>query len=538
MADIFLSYSRADRARAEEIAKALEEEGFSVWWDKVLRAGQTYDEVTEGKLRDAKAVVVLWSNVSVKSKWVRAEATLGERSSAVIPAMIEADAERPILFELIQTADLSAWTGDREDENWKSFVADIRLAVDQRTDPQTAPSEAAAEAPDATIEITYWNSIKDGSEAADFESYLKRYPDGHFADLARNRISALSAAGAAPVPPPPETPKPAPPPAPPVAPEVAKPAPAAPPKPAPAPKPAPPKPAPQPQPTALKPSQPPEKKRGGRSLIYAAAALAAVGAIGVFVSGGAPGGLPGGVTIVPPTPETFADCDVCPVMQPIPAGSFQMGSPDGEPGGQEYERPVREVTVPAFALAATEVTFDQWDACRADGDCAHNPADRGFGRGGNPVIGVSYTDAKAYAAWLSRKTGRQYRLPSEAEWEYAARAGTTTSYWWGDAFEAARVPSDAPVEAESLEANPFGLKGMLGNATEWVEDCYLNSYDGAPDDGSPRLSSGDCSLRVMRGGDWESDAAGIRAANRKRNRAGLRDRRNGFRIATSDLEPR
>ncbi len=111
MADIFLSYSRADRPVAQTMAEALEAEGFSVWWDKILRAGQTYDEVTETMLRDAQVVIVLWSETSVQSKWVRAEATLGQRKCELVPVMIE-DAERPIMFELIQTADLIGWSSD------------------------------------------------------------------------------------------------------------------------------------------------------------------------------------------------------------------------------------------------------------------------------------------------------------------------------------------------------------------------------------------------------------------------------------------
>lgn len=143
MASIFLSYSRADRPKAQQIAETLQAEGFSVWWDKVLRAGQTYDEVTEGMLRDADVVIVLWSTVSVKSKWVRAEATLGQRTSVLVPAMIE-DAERPIMFELTQSADLIGWDGDRNDPRWKEFVADVSRAAEQSVPPpEAAPAPAS-----------------------------------------------------------------------------------------------------------------------------------------------------------------------------------------------------------------------------------------------------------------------------------------------------------------------------------------------------------------------------------------------------------
>ena len=198
VADIFLSYSRADRPKAQQIAKALEQEGFTVWWDKILRAGQTYDEVTEGMLRDARVVIVLWSEVSVKSKWVRAEATLGERTSTVIPAMIQ-DAERPIMFELTQSADLIGWDGDHEDSRWKGFVADIRLALERaESKAEAAPAaiEPSASPRDATIENTFWTSIADSDDGADYEAYLSRYPDGHFVDLARNRLAGLAKAAA------------------------------------------------------------------------------------------------------------------------------------------------------------------------------------------------------------------------------------------------------------------------------------------------------------------------------------------------------
>ena len=175
MASIFLSYSRADRPKAQIIAEALSAEGFEVWWDKVLRAGETYDEVTETRLRDADAVIVLWSTVSVKSKWVRAEATLGQRTSVLIPAMIE-EAERPIMFELTQSADLIGWEGDRSDPRWKAFVDDARGVIGK---PAPAASSApAAPAPDTTMELTFWTSIKDGDDAADLSIVMAAAQQG------------------------------------------------------------------------------------------------------------------------------------------------------------------------------------------------------------------------------------------------------------------------------------------------------------------------------------------------------------------------
>ena len=201
MPDVFISYNREDRDTAREVATGLEAEGFSVWYDAALRAGEYYEEVTETNLRSAGAVVVLWSKRSTSSKWVRAEATVGERSSTLVPALIE-ECDRPVRFELLQTADLTRWHGDRNDANWRDFVNDVRAAITRRNGAPAAAQTAAqtqAPAPSSTkasdnsvnIETTFWNSIKDGSERADFEAYIARYPRGHFADLARNRIASI-----------------------------------------------------------------------------------------------------------------------------------------------------------------------------------------------------------------------------------------------------------------------------------------------------------------------------------------------------------
>lgn len=197
MPDVFISYSREDKPIAELIASSLEAEGFSVWWDAVLRAGDSYDEVIENNLRGAAAVVVLWSTTSVKSKWVRAEATAGERHSILVPALIE-NCDRPLRFEMIQSAELTAWHGDRDAPDWKTFVADINAAVEDTG--VVAPSPAAyqeaaaptAAAPEDSIEKIFWSTIKDTNEPAELEAYLKRYKNGHFVELARSRLAALA----------------------------------------------------------------------------------------------------------------------------------------------------------------------------------------------------------------------------------------------------------------------------------------------------------------------------------------------------------
>jgi formylglycine-generating enzyme required for sulfatase activity len=203
--------------------------------------------------------------------------------------------------------------------------------------------------------------------------------------------------------------------------------------------------------------------------------------------------------------DIFKECDNCPEMVVVPAGSFTMGSPASERGHSPRENPQHSVTLAKpFAVGRFAVTFDEWDACVAGGGCdGYKPADR-WGRGRQPVIEVSWTDTKTYVAWLSHKTGTPYRLPSEAEREYVTRAGTTTPYWWG-----ASVGTDLTniilqsktVPVDSLEPNPFGLYLVAANVSEWVEDCWHDSYTGAPSDGSAWLS-GDCRHRVLRGSSY------------------------------------
>ena len=195
-----------------------------------------------------------------------------------------------------------------------------------------------------------------------------------------------------------------------------------------------------------------------------------------------------------------------PEMVVISAGTFRMGCLTRR-GCQKWEMPVREAHVPSFALAKYELTFSQWDVCSEHGPCRSVP-DEGWGRGDRPIVNVSFGDVQAYLGWLSRETGTSYRLPSEAEWEYAARAGTETRYSWSDDIGTNRANCDgcgsrwddrqtAPVG--SFPPNPFGLHDMHGNVHEWMADCSNDSYRGAPSTGAP-WTRGDCSRRLTRGG--------------------------------------
>jgi len=235
--------------------------------------------------------------------------------------------------------------------------------------------------------------------------------------------------------------------------------------------------------------------------------------------------------------QSFRDCGDCPEMVVIPAGRFTMGSPASEPGRFDWEGPQREVFLrSSLAVGKFEVTFGEWDACVAGGGCSHRPADEGWGRGRQPVMNVSWNDAQQYVRWLSGRTGRGYRLLTEAEWEYAARAGTTTAY----SFGANISPSQANYgdgwlgrtqAVGNYGANGWKLHDMHGNVWEWVEDCWVGSYSGAPTDGSRAVTTGDCTARVLRGGSWFGTPRLLRAAFRVGYAPGFRDDSLGFRLA-------
>jgi Sulfatase-modifying factor enzyme 1/TIR domain len=184
--------------------------------------------------------------------------------------------------------------------------------------------------------------------------------------------------------------------------------------------------------------------------------------------------------------------DYCPDMIVLPAGSFQMGSPSSE--DESLERPQHKVTIAKpFAVSKYEVTFDEWDACATYGDCTKDTSDGGMGRGQQPVINVTWDEAQIYVKWLSKITGKSYRLLSEAEYEYAARGGTETTYPWGN--------------------DGFGLYDMVGNVQQWTQDCVHENYNGAPTDGSAWLIGGRCDGRMMRSGSWHQDPDTVRSGD-------------------------
>ena len=259
--------------------------------------------------------------------------------------------------------------------------------------------------------------------------------------------------------------------------------------------------------------------------------------------------------------DTFQDCTGCPKLVVIPPGSFMMGSPEEEENRGDNEGPLHEVRIDyPLAVGMYSVTFDEWESCVSDGGCGgYEPWDAGWGRGNRPVINVSWEDVQSYMRWLSRRTGQVYRLLSESEWEYAARAGTETPFHTGRTISTKQANYDGnftygtgavgafvgirsgyqdgqyreqTTPVGSFEPNRFGLYDVHGNVKEWVEDCWNESYDGAPSDGSAWESEDcDCDRRVLRGGSWNLPPQYLRSALRSWSSAGLRNIYIGFRVA-------
>lgn len=232
--------------------------------------------------------------------------------------------------------------------------------------------------------------------------------------------------------------------------------------------------------------------------------------------------------------QMLQDCATCPEVVVIQPGSFMMGSPATENGRAGAEGPRHLVTVGrAFAIGKYEVTFDEYDACVADKGC-RQVADNGFGRGRRPVVNVTFADAQRYVAWLSKATGQQYFLPSEAEWEYAARAGSDTPWNTGSAI----LSDDANIMDQfqktvvvgGYPSNAWGLYDTHGNVAEWVQDCMDTGYVGAPTDGSAALEGNCQAQRVYRDNAWNATPAQVRSAARQFAASNAAYRGIGFRV--------
>jgi formylglycine-generating enzyme required for sulfatase activity len=343
------------------------------------------------------------------------------------------------------------------------------------------------------IELEFWDSVKNSNYAGDYEAYLKSYPNGRFATLAQARLDRLRASA-------PKTPSG------PVgssavqAPAAQSIAPAQP---------------------AARPATPPlEPARSTASATNATSAQRTTP--------------PAGIT-TPASGSEIKDCANCPVLVAVPAGTFVMGTNNDDPS----EKPPHAVSIAhGFAIGKYAVTVAQWNACVAAGACLHLSSEAN-GPGDMPVRDVSWDDAQQYVKWLSKTTGKPYRLPTEAEWEYADRAGTTTRYWWGDQMSKGHANckgcgepwrAEAPMGVGSFAANPFGLYDMNGSVWEWVSDCWHNSYKSAPTDGRV-WDEPNCQVRVIRGGSWRTGVSYMLTSTRFKYDASVRYSENGFRVA-------
>jgi formylglycine-generating enzyme required for sulfatase activity len=402
-------------------------------------------------------------------------------------------------------------------------VAEVAPHESRPAPAAPAPSRNAQSAEERSIEIAFWNSARAANECDAMRLYLQRYPKGLFLELAKlseirlctpDRTVTMvekvpeakqSEAKQPPAPPPVASNAPAPP-------VAAKPpaaAPAAPP-PLASPPPAVAVPAPLSPQTAEPAAQPPPQQQ------FAVVKPPAVPAPPAPVAGS--------------SANSFRDCERCPEMVNLPGGQFTMGSND-----DPSEKPPHDVTVAAFALGRYPVTISEWRRCAADKACSFEPT----GDDDLPVYNVSWMDTQEYLAWLSKITQAKYRLPSEAEWEYAARANTSTKFWWGNSL----VPNKAackgcgtdpraalPVKVGAFAPNPLGLHDMAGGIAQWVADCWIKDYQGAPRNGAARELP-NCQQRVLRGGSWKNDPNYMRSASRNYYDTDVRYLTHGFRVA-------
>jgi formylglycine-generating enzyme required for sulfatase activity len=237
-----------------------------------------------------------------------------------------------------------------------------------------------------------------------------------------------------------------------------------------------------------------------------------------------------------PAPPVPAQPQLTPVsspeMVPLAGGTFAMGS-NQDPS----EMPVHRVTIKPFEISKFPITIGEWNQCVAAKVCEYIPT----GDDASPVTNLSWSDTRQFLTWLAQITQKSFRLPSEAEWEYAARGGADTNYWWGDQLQVGMAncqgcggPYDStqPARVGSFKPNPFGLYDMGGNVDQWVEDCWHSSYQGAPVDGSPWIEEG-CLSHVIRSGSWKNDPSYVRSASRDHYDTSIRYPTHGLRIARS-----
>lgn len=426
MADIFLSYAREDLVKAKLLAETLQQQGWSVFWDSTLLAGQDFHDEIEQEIAKAGCMIVAWSTSSRTSQWVKGEATLGHRRKVLVPILFD-EVDPPINFIALHTENFVDWRGETDSSSFHK----LQLAL---------------------INILGLKAAGAG-------------------DSALTQSIALSN-----------------------------------------------------QSLSVKQNVPKRKPNSGTR-----------GANSDEVK------LNSGLKGARPIKSKFVE----PEMSGLLFGTFQMGDNSFSSDMWVSERPRHFVHVKPFALAKHLVTFDEFDLF-AMASAKALPSDENWGRGKRPVINVSWKDASAYAEWLSILSGKRYRLPSEAEWEFAARAGTTTDYYWQGGLLRYLPMWNAHVYAWSdlnsdgkthpvgeKEPNAFGLYDMSGNVQEMVQDCWNENYDGAPTDGSAweNQSEKPYKERVVKGGSFNHYLLFLRSSYRTSCLEGHGQNNRGFRLA-------
>jgi formylglycine-generating enzyme required for sulfatase activity len=402
--------------------------------------------------------------------------------------------------------------------------------------PARGSETAQASGPSSEFETALWNVIQESKNPADFEAYLEVFPSGQYAAQARQRIAVLRA---------PAAPNPAPK-APPAAPKIE---------------------ALQGDYELIVPANIRKSPDIGAPVLARAekgTRLEVTGRVAganwyqvktargetAYVASNllreAPKAAPPKpqVAVAPPrlpssppstgSGDSFRDCPNCPEMVRLPAGTYRMGNDKGDIS----ERPAHSVRIAQpFAIGKYEVTIAEWKACADAGGCSYTPRIKGA-PDSSPVHKLSWKDIQEYLAWLKKTTGKAYRLPSEAEWEYAARGGTGSRFWWGERMAAGMADCKDcggswnygfPAPANSSKPNPFGLYGMSGGVWEWTDDCWRADHDNAPSDGKAS-SKGDCGARALRGGAWRNDQGYVHMSSRLRYDFNVRYSTNGFRV--------
>lgn len=539
MSDVFISYSRNDREQVRHIASALEAEGLKVWWDPEIPPGESFANVIDRQLKDSACIVVCWSKSSVNSNWVQEEADDGLMRHTLIPVMLD-DVELPRGFKRLQTADLRGWSGDTSDANWQLIIAQVKKLVAAKKAAQAAERQAEARTPPRPAQskdpVRSVGAARDPRQQKTKSSPLLPiilglfvigvaafgyffYAKGKEGDAQTAAIPSESA---------PVTPAPS---------ELRETA--------------------NIEDDAVEEvSEIVDETTDVADVLPENEAVEIVEVANEEASENETATEESDLAAAPETVDTdetalayqagdaFRDCESCPQMVVVDAGAFKMGSPASERSRDDSEGPQVDVSISAaFAIGAYEITHDEWKACVEAGGCdGHQPSAMGWGAGRRPVVNVSFEDARRFADWLSAETGETYRLPTEAEWEYAARAGSAEAFSFGSVISTDRANfngnypygADAgayrakTVEVGSFEPNQFGLYDMHGNAWEWVADCWAPNHLNIPADGGAR--TGACSSRVIKGGAWNSGGWRLRAAHRKAAQGAARDFDTGFRL--------